>query len=628
MITFFSVPDCLFLQVVTEEKDTSIKESDAAPYRADTYSTWVSIRDVLAKIPSRRLTLSDVLVYVDPLDATQEYTEGLTEYVTVMTCVVFKGEPIFGAIYRPFSNETVVGVKGWGVMTSSEEKLTPVDLKDTVKKIVVSRSHAGAVEKLAKLSFGDDYVVEPAGGSGYKTLRLLNGTAELYIHRTAIKKWDTCAGDAILRAFGGAMLDLEGSLLRINLQRHLPHENSMLPCSIHGVSSPFLFLHLERGVEWNRVRTLFQSEDVEELKECLAILSMWRSRMGNSIPVALSCSEMLVRLAISELQIANEADQWMKMEELKMQHCIVIIRFINYVNEIGQRQRQTSIVRAVQQLGIPSWLVEIRHNASHSHVPPIGTLRMGSEFCREWIWNNFWTRQPYEAMRSAGAVDTNSDVVAEEASIRDQKIRHAIIAFALWRNKAGEPEGGRESWSLYNASSQKPGKRMTEALANCWKASDPKLDFLRIFVGDGLLTMTEKQLEVARYSVSEGNGVRKENGTFNEGWVIPFALQVYWKPLFVMVYEGKVVSELIINLLVRLASADNPPFVEHQLVSWTKFFLEPCVEFNTKLHSLTTFLVLEDCSISEGQANHPKRIAAVFKTIHCLPSWQQDARTR
>lgn len=39
------------------------------------------------------------------------------------------------------------------------------------------RSHAGAVEHLAKSSFGDGYTVEPAGGSGYKTLRLVNGTA-------------------------------------------------------------------------------------------------------------------------------------------------------------------------------------------------------------------------------------------------------------------------------------------------------------------------------------------------------------------------------------------------------------------------------------------------------------------
>lgn len=168
-------------------------------------------------------------VYVDPLDATQEYTEGLTEYVTVMTCVVVGDEPVFGAIYRPFSNETVVGVQGWGVMSSSSgKKLSLVDLKDTVKKIVVSRSHAGSVEKLARESFGDEYEVEPAGGSGYKTLRLLNGTAELYIHQTAIKKWDTCAGDAILRALGGAMLDLEGLPLRYGASSPVVNKKGLL----------------------------------------------------------------------------------------------------------------------------------------------------------------------------------------------------------------------------------------------------------------------------------------------------------------------------------------------------------------------------------------------------------------
>lgn len=42
---------------------------------------------------------------------------------------------------------------------------------------IIYRSHAGAVEKLARKSFGEGYKVEPAGGSGYKTLRLVNGTA-------------------------------------------------------------------------------------------------------------------------------------------------------------------------------------------------------------------------------------------------------------------------------------------------------------------------------------------------------------------------------------------------------------------------------------------------------------------
>lgn len=39
------------------------------------------------------------------------------------------------------------------------------------------RSHAGEVKTLAEKAFGSGYSVESAGGSGYKTLRLVNATA-------------------------------------------------------------------------------------------------------------------------------------------------------------------------------------------------------------------------------------------------------------------------------------------------------------------------------------------------------------------------------------------------------------------------------------------------------------------
>ncbi|WKX90359.1 hypothetical protein Q1695_009306 [Nippostrongylus brasiliensis] len=219
-------------------------------------------------------------------------------------------------------------------------------------------------------------------------------------------------------------------------------------------------------------------------------------------------------------------------------------RFINYVNEICQCRHQTSIVKAVQQLGIPSWLVEIRHNASHSHVPPIRTLRKAFKFCRQWLWDHFWSRQPYEAMRSAGAVDTNDDIVAAEASLRDQKILNAV--------------------NPYSTGKERPVTELSRYVMQ------QPFDFLRIFVGDGCLIMTEGQLKSTGYTVQET-------------WAIPYALQLYWKPVFVMIYDAKVVSEMIISLLARLSMNDNPEFVEHQLVAWTKFFLEPCVKTKTNL---------------------------------------------
>ncbi|CAP32407.2 Protein CBG13639 [Caenorhabditis briggsae] len=167
------------LKIVSEEKASEFSDREVEPYRSDNYAVWQSVKEILNQIPSRRLQLSDVRVFVDPLDATQEFTEGLTEYVTVMACIVVDAEPIFGAIYRPFFNETIFGLQGFGVVTSDGKKISPVDEGKTDKKVVVSRSHAGKVKEIVEKVYGDKMTIEAAGGSGYKTLRLVNGTADM-----------------------------------------------------------------------------------------------------------------------------------------------------------------------------------------------------------------------------------------------------------------------------------------------------------------------------------------------------------------------------------------------------------------------------------------------------------------
>ena len=47
--------------------------------------------------------------------------------------------------------------------------------------------------------------------AGYKTLEVVKGSVNAYVHTTLIKKWDICAGNAILRAVGGNMTTLKGN---------------------------------------------------------------------------------------------------------------------------------------------------------------------------------------------------------------------------------------------------------------------------------------------------------------------------------------------------------------------------------------------------------------------------------
>jgi inositol monophosphatase 3 len=168
--------------------------------------------------------MEDILVWIDPLDATQEYTEGgerpdLLKYVTVMMCVAVKGEPVAGVIHQAFNGDegkTYWGWQGHGFSDSITTDVkraaikasnTPVETMPV--KAIVSRSHAGTAQQELEKLFGKVEVAQ-AAGAGYKVLQVLTGQTDLYFHSTLIKKWDLCAGDAMLRAAGGTMTTRKG----------------------------------------------------------------------------------------------------------------------------------------------------------------------------------------------------------------------------------------------------------------------------------------------------------------------------------------------------------------------------------------------------------------------------------
>jgi len=148
----------------------------------------------------------DVQVWLDPLDATKEFSEGLTNYVTVLACIAVKGTPVAGVVHYPFENKTLWAWKGRGMSFRPTEKPVPGD----PLRVIVSRSHAGDIRTNAPALGVSKDGVTPAGGAGYKVGEVLAGQQDAYLHKTRIKKWDLCAGHALLNAAGGRMTDWRG----------------------------------------------------------------------------------------------------------------------------------------------------------------------------------------------------------------------------------------------------------------------------------------------------------------------------------------------------------------------------------------------------------------------------------
>ncbi|ODN03577.1 putative inositol monophosphatase 3 [Orchesella cincta] len=166
----------------------------------------------------------DVTVWIDPLDATKEYTENLIQYVTTMVGVALKGKPILGVIHRPFQDETYWAIVDHGhspnlqlsdISNSKPKENQVLDKATSPFRIIVSRSHKGDVEEKTAKVLGTETPVklEIAAGAGYKVLEVVKGNVDVYVHVTAIKKWDLCAGNAILDALGGKMTTVHGDLI-------------------------------------------------------------------------------------------------------------------------------------------------------------------------------------------------------------------------------------------------------------------------------------------------------------------------------------------------------------------------------------------------------------------------------
>ncbi|CAG0893639.1 unnamed protein product [Cyprideis torosa] len=214
-------PDVNFISEEHDEATASSLQTLSGKHLAMTRTSEVQVRKELLNLTPSAVFVSDpadLTIWIDPLDATYEYSMNLTEYVTTMVCVAYHDKPLLGVIHRPFHQETYWGWVGTGVSTSVKQARDKAAVDPDTPKVIVSMSHKGAVEQVVHEAAPEAKVIDGAG-AGYKVFKVLDNTAQAYVHTTAIKKWDICAGNAILDAVGGVMTTLTGKMLDYSSQK-------------------------------------------------------------------------------------------------------------------------------------------------------------------------------------------------------------------------------------------------------------------------------------------------------------------------------------------------------------------------------------------------------------------------
>ncbi|MCT4654490.1 MAG: 3'(2'),5'-bisphosphate nucleotidase CysQ [Cohaesibacter sp.] len=163
--------------------------------------------------------IGETFFLVDPLDGTREFIARNGEF-TVNIALIHHQEPVMGVIFTPAKGWLFFGDVAVGAFRAyvpevraskalENQRALSVCEANCALTLVGSRSHAS----LSDAKFVEPYEIgeRKAIGSSLKFCLLAAGDAHLYPRFGRTMEWDIAAGDAIVTAAGGQVVDLDGN---------------------------------------------------------------------------------------------------------------------------------------------------------------------------------------------------------------------------------------------------------------------------------------------------------------------------------------------------------------------------------------------------------------------------------
>ena len=160
-------------------------------------------------------------ILVDPVDGTREFLHKNGEF-TINIALILDGVPRAGAVYAPAIGRLwMAGAHAYACEVAPGGALPPIAERKVIK--VRANPHAG-LTALASRSHADEkteaflanlpIAERRCAGSSLKFCVVAEGEADVYPRFGPTMEWDTAAGDAVLRAAGGSVLDETGAVMR------------------------------------------------------------------------------------------------------------------------------------------------------------------------------------------------------------------------------------------------------------------------------------------------------------------------------------------------------------------------------------------------------------------------------
>lgn len=185
-------------------------------------SSWPVLSEESAQIPFVERQQWQTYWLVDPLDGTKEFIQKTDEF-TVNIALIEKNQPVLGVIYAPALQLSYFASLDQGVFKQeNNESVKAIHTRPYNSQaitVVASRRHGLSQLQTFLDRLGNHTIVNR--GSALKCCMVAEGQADIYPRFGPTSEWDTAAGQCILTAAGGKLMDFKGNELRYNTKDSL-----------------------------------------------------------------------------------------------------------------------------------------------------------------------------------------------------------------------------------------------------------------------------------------------------------------------------------------------------------------------------------------------------------------------
>lgn len=140
--------------------------------------------------------------------------------------------------------------------------------------------------------------------------------------------------------------------------------------------------------------------DREALESALGVVRLWLHR--GSCPQAVEATALLLQCVCLDATRAPEL-------AVRASYAMALTRFVNSVVDSFQTGMYAQSIGAIaERIGLPLWLVQVRHSATHEELPSLDVAREACEVALAWLDEHYWQPTVHPRTEAPAPDDTEA----------------------------------------------------------------------------------------------------------------------------------------------------------------------------------------------------------------------------